>query len=118
MSTVGPREMQMSDRVELLALFTSAAPGSVGRTDGTWAALVDAVVAAGWRVPAVVLTSIEQLDSVADHTVVTDRDGGIWGVNERREWCELSTVGLGADEILHWGPFTVVAGPGTAPRSA
>ena len=98
----------MGARGELLALFNAAAPGS--GEFGT--VLADAVIAAGWRpTTAATLISVEDLDALVDYTVIADRDGSIWQVNERHEWCEMATAGLNADEIVQWAPFTIVLAP-------
>ena len=98
----------MAEREDLLEVFKSVSAAAVGRGRSVRAALADAVLAAGWRPPARTIASVEELDSLPPRAVIADREGGIWAVNELREWRELSTAGISAHEVIRWGPFTLI----------
>lgn len=61
---------------------------------------VEAVLAAGWRPPAAVLSTEKELARCRPGTIVTDRDGHPWVLNEAGQWCEPLPTGILPAELL------------------
>lgn len=78
--------------------YATSQPDGMARTT----ILADAILDAGWRPPARTVTTVEELDALADGTVVRDSEGT---VAERVDWLWFY--------IDPYGPASLVALPTT-----
>jgi hypothetical protein len=92
-----------ADRRALAELIRRTCPETPVDVSG---AAADAVLAAGWRPPAPMLSTVDELDALAPGAVVTDRDGEPWTRNASGECCQAQRVGIWPDELLEWAPLT------------
>jgi len=92
-----------ADRRALAELIRRTCPETPVDVSG---AAADAVLAAGWRPPAPMLSTVDELDALAPGAVVTDRDGEPWTRNASGEWCQAERVGIWPVELLEWAPLT------------
>ena len=120
------------DRLGLVELLTrelaGRTPAEVAVDDRIGAAFlrqtvdraVAAILAAGSRPPAPMLTTENELASCHPGTVVTDRDGHPWVLGDGGQWCEPLPTGVDPDELVEWAPLTVhvVVDDGSATEEA
>ena len=72
---------------------------------------IRAVLVAGWRPPAIQVSTVDELKALPVTTVVTDSDGHPWIRNTAGEWCEPYPGGIDPDELLANGPVNVQCMP-------
>ena len=74
-----------------------------------------AILAAGWRPPARVVTTVEELDALVAHTVVRYCTRYGWGTAEKaardRWWPVGDAAYITNTQVLHYGPATVLWEP-------
>lgn len=69
-------------------------------------ALADDILEAGYSKPRIV-TTVEELDALPDHSVISDNDDDIW---QKRggEWCSYETSRCTSPRLLKYHPLTVL----------
>lgn len=74
-------------------------------------AIADAVIAAGWRPPARVVTTVEEAEALQDGTLIVDRDGDGGQVCDHHVRYPENDIVSASAAINRYGPFTILWEP-------